>query len=170
MYFLESERLSLRMFCEDDLPAYRQMHSHPEVCQWFGDGQPLDRITTWRNVTAILGHWQLRGYGLWGVEEKATGELIGRVGFHNPDGWPGLELGWTLARHKWGQGFATEAARLCLEHGFSQFGFDHVISLIRPDNHRSIAVAERIGEQLEGETDLLGKRVLVYGISRDDAD
>ena len=165
---LETDRLILRMFAEKDLGAYRKMCSHPEVMRYMGDGKPLDRLIAWRHVCGILGHWQLRGYGLWAVEEKASGELIGRVGFINPDGWPGLEVGWTIAYERWGHGFATEAARACLAHGFTEFGFDHVISLIRPDNKRSIAVAERIREQREGMTELLGNEVIVYGIDKKD--
>lgn len=161
---IETDRLLLRMFMESDLEPYREIFHHPEVCRWLGDGEPPDRMEIWRQLAAILGHWQLRGYGLFAVEEKATGALIGRIGYINPDGWPGLELGWTLAAHRWGQGFATEAAKACLNHGFTEYGFDHVISLIRPKNQRSIAVAERIGEKLEGETELLGHQVLVYGI------
>ena len=115
-----------------------------------------------------LGHWRLRGYGLWALEEAATGRLAGRVGFFNPEGWPGFELGWTLAREFWGRGYATEGARRALEHAFTEMGREHVISLIRPDNLPSVRVAERLGERLEGRVELLGSPALVYGITRED--
>jgi RimJ/RimL family protein N-acetyltransferase len=75
-------------------------------------------------------------------------------------------LGWTIGREFWGKGFATEAARAALEYGFDVMRRDHIISLIDPDNGRSIAVAERLGQTLEGEREIAGYRLLVYGISR----
>jgi RimJ/RimL family protein N-acetyltransferase len=108
----------------------------------------------------------MRGYGYWGVVENETNELVGRVGFHNPEGWPGFELGWTIARDRWRRGYATEAARRALRYAFEELGQQHVISLIHPDNVASIAVAKKIGETLEGETTLFGtKPALIYGIS-----
>ena len=84
----------------------------------------------------------------------------------NPAGWPGFELGWTLGRDSWGKGFAIEGARRALEYAFTEMNRDHVISCIDPDNVRSIKVAERLGEKVEGRTQLLGNEVLIYGISR----
>jgi len=115
-----------------------------------------------------LGHWQLRGYGLWAVEERASGEMVGRIGCWNPEGWPGLEVGWTLRRRYWGRGYATEGARAALEYAFTQLGCRHVISLIRPANAASIRVAERLGERLEDRIELNGHEALVYGIGRED--
>jgi RimJ/RimL family protein N-acetyltransferase len=117
-------------------------------------------------MAAFLGHWCLRGYGMWALQDKYTGALVGRAGFLNPEGWPGFELGWTLAREYWGRGYATEAARRALAYAFDDLKRDHVISLIRPANAPSIRVAERLGESLEREVELMGSRALVYGISR----
>ena len=118
-------------------------------------------------MCAMIGHWHFRGYGIWAVEEKASGQFIGRIGLHYPETWPGFELGWTLARTAQGKGYATEAARRALEYAFVELNRDHVISLINPENQPSIRVAERIGETVEGQTELLGTEVLVYGIDRD---
>ncbi|HWY75115.1 MAG TPA: GNAT family N-acetyltransferase [Verrucomicrobiae bacterium] len=164
MITLETDRLILRMFKKEDMDAYSAICADPEVTRYLGDGKTLSRTDAWRQMAAILGSWQLRGYGTWVVEEKATGQFIGRAGFIHPDGWPEIEIGWVLARSHWGRGLATEAARTCLAHGFSDFGLTHVISLIHPENRRSIAVAERLGEVLEGSTELFGHRPLVYGI------
>jgi RimJ/RimL family protein N-acetyltransferase len=165
MITLETERLRLRMFRDDDLDAYARIVANPEVMRYLGDGQPLDRPNAWRQMAWILGHWALRGYGLWAVEERATGALIGRIGFINPEGWPGFELGWALGREHWGKGYATEGARRALAYGFDEMRRDHVISLIYPDNVASVRVAARLGEKLEGRTRLYGREVLIYGIS-----
>ena len=165
MATIETERLTLRMFREADFEEYFLICSDPEVMRFLG-GKPFNRMETWRHMACILGHWQLRGYGHWAVEEKATGKLVGRIGFMNPEGWPGFELGWTLGRAFWGRGYATEGARRALEYGFNELDHKHIISLIHPENKNSIHVAERLGEQVEGKTELLGHDVLIYGIDR----
>src|SRR5437868_6987682 len=164
---LETERLVMRMFREDDFETYAHMCADPLVMRYLAEGKTLSRMDAWRSLAAFIGHWTLRGYGMWGVEEKSTGQFIGRVGFFNPADWPGLELGWTFAREAWGNGFATEGARRALEYGFTEMNLDHVISLIYPDNAPSIRVAERIGETVEGKAVIFGKEDLVYGITRE---
>jgi RimJ/RimL family protein N-acetyltransferase len=81
-------------------------------------------------------------------------------------GWPGFEIGWTLSKEFWGKGYATEGARGALEYAFDELDQEHVISLIHPDNHASIRVAERLGEKPEGETEIQGLPVIIYGIDR----
>ena len=108
----------------------------------------------------------MRGYGHWAVESKETGRMIGRIGFLNPEGWPGFEIGWTLARHAWGKGYAIEGARAALRYAFTTLDKPHVISLIHPDNTASIRVADRLGERREGTARVSDVDVLVYGIDR----
>ena len=166
MITLETERLRLRMFRTADFEAYAAICADPDVMRYLGDGKPLSKADAWRQIAMILGHWSLRGYGLWAVEERATGALVGRIGLFEPECWPGFELGWMLRRASWGQGYAIEGARRALAHAFTEMGRDHLISLIRPANQPSIRVAEKLGETLEGRTDLFGHDVLVYGIAR----
>jgi RimJ/RimL family protein N-acetyltransferase len=163
---VETERLVLRMLREDDFEAYARIFTDPEVTRYLGDGSPLDRFGAWRSLAFNVGHWALRGYGMWAVEEKASGRLVGRVGAFYPEGWPDFEVGWALARDCWGKGYATESARCALAYAFTELGRDHVISLIHPANVASIRVAERIGERLERTSELFGRRVLIYGIDR----
>ena len=165
---LETERLRLRWFRESDFEQFCKITGDAEVMRFLGDGKPVDKLMSWRQMAAIMGHWYFRGYGVWAVEEKSTGNLVGRIGFMNPAGWPGFELGWTLARDSWGKGYATEGARRALRHAFTKMDRDHVISLIAPENVASVKVAERLGEKVEGETHLMGREVLIYGISRDE--
>ena len=162
---LTTERLRLRMLRDEDFDEYAAIHMDPDITRFTARVQ-FTRMDAWRHMAMILGHWVLRGYGMWAVEEIATGKLAGRVGFHNPDGWPAFELGWTIGKAFWGKGYATEAAKRCLDYAFDEMGRDHVISLIDPENVASIRVAERIGETLEGEEEVGGHRSLRYGISR----
>jgi RimJ/RimL family protein N-acetyltransferase len=165
---LETERLVLRMFRESDTDAYAEMLADPEVMRFLG-GRPMPRQEAWRNMAMVIGHWHLRGYGFWAVEEKESGELVGRVGCWEPEGWPQLEVGWTLRRRFWGRGYATEAARASMDYAFTKLDQTRVISLIAPENVNSIRVAERLGEKPEGEWEVFGTKVIVYAVRKAEA-
>lgn len=163
---LETDRLLLRMWREEtDFEPFANMCADGTVMRFLG-GKPLDKLEAWRNMAFHIGHWQLRGYGHWAVEEKSTGQFVGRLGFLNPVGWPAFEIGWTLSSQAWGKGYATEGARRALDYAFNELDKPHVISLIHPDNKNSIRVAERLGETVEGKTELFGSELLIYGIDR----
>jgi RimJ/RimL family protein N-acetyltransferase len=168
MVTLETDRLTLRMLRESDFEAYAEMCADPEVMRYIGDGQPLVRPMAWRNLAQMIGHWSLRGYGLWAAEERSTGVMVGRIGFWNPDGWPGFELGWMLRRPYWGRGYATEGARAALDFAFTRMERAAVISLIHPENTASIRVAQRLGERLVDSAELFGRPALVYQIVREE--
>jgi RimJ/RimL family protein N-acetyltransferase len=165
---LETERLMLRWFREDDFEQFCEMCADAEVMRFLGDGKPMEPMDVWRQMATIMGHWYFRGHGIWAVEEKSSGRLVGRIGLLYPAGWPGFELGWTLSRDSWGKGYATEGARRAMEYAFTEMDRDHLISLIAPANVASVKVAERLGEKVEGETHLMGRDVLIYGISREE--
>jgi RimJ/RimL family protein N-acetyltransferase len=166
MQALASERLVLRMFGQSDFDDYAEMCGDPDVMRFLGDGQPLSRADAWRNLAVVVGHWQLRGFGLWAVEEKRTGAFVGRVGCWQPEGWPGFEVGWALRRQFWGKGYATEAALHSVDFAFNKLGRERVISLIQPENSASIAVALRLGMSVDGFSQVLGRPVMVYGLDR----
>src|ERR1700731_1405449 len=163
---LETKRLLLRQFLQSDFDALARLSADPEVMKYLGDGKPKGRAEAWLMMASYLGHWELRGFGLWAVEERATGEFIGRIGLLNPEGWPGLEVAWTLVRERWGNGFATEGAKAALEYAFSVLKLDHIISLIHPDNAVSVRVALRLCEKRERQVKLMGVMRSVYGIHR----
>lgn len=163
----ETDRLFFRQLHDSDLDAYADMNADPEVRRYL-DGRVLERDQAWREMAMFLGHWELRGYGLWAAEHKRTGEFVGRIGLNNPEGWPGLEVGWALARQHWGHGYATEGGRAAIEHAFEFLGINHIISVIHPDNRPSIRVAERLGETFERAARVLREfEVVIYGRSRD---
>ena len=115
----------------------------------------------------LLGHWQLRGFGMWAVAERERPELlIGRLGPHQPEGWPDFEIGWAIARAHWGRGYATEGAAAAVRYAFEVLGRPRIVSLIDPANTRSAAVALRLGERRVGDWMLRGHRVDVYGLER----
>jgi RimJ/RimL family protein N-acetyltransferase len=166
---LTTQRLLMRGFQEFDLDAYALMSADPEGMRYVGSGQILTRQDAWRSMATIIGHWHLHGYGMWAVVEHQSGEMIGRVGCWQPEGWPGFEIGWTIRRAWWNNGFATEAAQAAISFAFENLNQSRVISLIRPQNAASIRVAEKLGEQLQGSLELLGSQALIYGLDRQTA-
>src|SRR6266480_2961349 len=104
MLTLETERLLLRPIRQTDLEAYAAMCADPEVMRYLGDRAVLSREDAWRQMAMLVGHWSLRGFGSWALEERATGRFLGRAGLHYPEGWPDREVNWALARQYWGKG------------------------------------------------------------------
>jgi RimJ/RimL family protein N-acetyltransferase len=161
---LETQRLRLRRPEERDLDALAALHADPLFMRYIANGKTMTRHETWRALAAMLGHWALRGYGLFAVEEKASGLTIGRIGLLNPEGWPGIEVAWGIARERWGQGFASEGAAAVRDYAFGTLRIPRLISLIHPDNAASAGVAVRIGERLSGSWDFDGTPIRVFAI------
>jgi len=163
---LITDRLRLRAFRKSDVDDYAAMNGDPEVARYLLGGAPWDGDRSWRHLAFTLGHWPLAGSGMWAVEQKETGTFVGMIGFAEPAGWAGFELAWKLARRWWGNGYATEGARAALDYAFTALNKDRVISLIHPENTASIRVAERLGESLQGRTEMMGEERLVYGMDK----
>lgn len=149
---LETDRLILRAFVPDDLDAWAAIMADPEVMTHLGG--PMIRTNAWRAMATTLGHWALKGYGMWAVERKTDRAMIGRVGMLQPEGWTGLEVGWTLGRPYWGQGYATEAGAAAMRYAFLTQPDDRIVSNIDPANTASQAVARRLGESNGPEAEL----------------
>ncbi len=165
---LKTESLRLRAFGKNDVDDYAALYADPEVLRHLANSQePWDRGRSSRHLAFLLGHWRIWDAGMWAVEHRETGEFLGSVGFAAPEGWPGFELAWILARRYWGNGYATEAAAAALAHAFTVWKKDRVVSFIRAENRASIRVAERIGERLEGPIHHLGREMMCYGLGRE---
>ncbi len=161
---VQTRRLLLRCFRADDLDAHAAMDADPEVMRYMGG--IVDREESWRRMAAHVGHWVLNGYGTWAVERKADGVLVGRIGLWKPEGWPGVEVGWKLVRHAWGNGYATEAARASIEWGWEMLDVPALISLIHPQNDASMRVAERLGMHRARHHTINGQRAIVFELAR----
>jgi len=167
---LETKRLRLRGFVAADIDAIASIYADPEVARFITmDGVPQSRLNTWKSMTNMMGHWALRGFGMWAVELKATQELIGFMGPHFPETWPGQEIGWAVARAHWGRGYATEGVRASLDYAFQTLRWPKVIHIINPANTRSIAVAEKIGSTKQDVWTMGERELLIYGQSNPSA-
>ena len=161
---LETERLLLRGWRDEDTAPWAELCADDEVMRSLGRAGGLALGDAWRDMAIMAGHWALKGYGHWVLELRATGELVGRAGLYYPPDWPALELGWTVARPHWGNGYAGEAARTAMGWARDELGTGHLISLIDDDNLRSQRVAEKLGMQQEGRVEVRGFDLRVYGI------
>jgi RimJ/RimL family protein N-acetyltransferase len=147
LFTIETPRLRLRPFREDDLDALAALYADADVMRFIGDGKTLDRAGAWRAIAQFLGHQQLRGYSTLAIEDRVTEEFLGECGPWYPDGWPTLEVGWLVAPDRQGQGIATEAGRAALDWCFAHLQVEQICSLIRPDNQASARVAQKLGAQ-----------------------
>jgi RimJ/RimL family protein N-acetyltransferase len=160
---VRTERLLLRGWDDGDFDAFAAILAEPDVAEGIGHSGPVPPGDAWRHMAQMAGHWALKGFGNWVLEEQDSGEVVGRAGLYEPHGWPGLEIGWMLGKPHWGRGYAPEAARASAEWARTQLGATHIVSVIHPDNARSIRVAEKLGEQVEGHFSHAGFDLLVYG-------
>jgi len=156
---LRTDRLILRANRESDLDAVAAFMASDRS---HIIGGPRDRVDCWKMIAGNLGHWALRGYGFWTMEDAASGQPAGGVGFVFREGWEEPELGWHVYGGFEGQGLAFEAACAARDHGAAHFGLNGVVSNIDPKNARSRALAERMGARVEREGTLLGHPCLVY--------
>ena len=160
---LRTERLLLRAPRFEDYERFVEMLGDPVVGAGLGKPDGLTAHEAWLDLSVLTAHWALRGFGHWVLEELDGGAVVGRAGLYHPPDWPGLEVGWTVAREHWGKGYAPEAGRAACAWAHDRLGSHHILSLIHPDNAQSIRVAEKLGETLEGRHRARGFELLVYG-------
>ena len=164
---IETQRLLLRPPALADFDQWALCAADPAVTEFIGGPQP--RPVAWRAFMAMAGSWSLAGFAMFSVLDKATGRWLGRVGPWRPDGWPGNEIGWGLAREAEGHGYAHEAAVAAVDWSFATLGWDEIIHCINPGNRRSEALAERLGSQRLRQTRLpppSATEVTIWGQSR----
>jgi RimJ/RimL family protein N-acetyltransferase len=157
---LETERLHLREWRESDLSAFAEFWADEATARFVGG--ICTREDAWRRLAMYMGHWALRGYGMWAVEDKASGHLAGYCGPWNPEGWPEREIGWGLLKAFHGRGYATEAARRARDFAYRELGWPTAVSYIAPENAASQRVAARLGAVFERPGELRGHPVGVY--------
>ena len=163
---LTTDRLVLRGLAASDFDAYAEMMADPEVARHLMDGRPLTRAEAWRQLAMFIGHWTLRGFGLWAVEERSTGRFLGRIGCLQPEGFPTFEIAYTLARGGWGHGYAREGAAAALRYAREVLKREKIGSIIRPANTASIRVATSLGG-VAGETvEFFGAPSTIYWYPR----
>ncbi|MDQ3982203.1 MAG: GNAT family N-acetyltransferase [Actinomycetota bacterium] len=157
---IETARLLIRLPKDEDAEPYLAIHSDPEVTRWLsGKAQSvedeLERITRRRELQ------RQDGFTMWTVEEKESREVVGLAGLFAVEGkGPDIEVAYHFRKDRWGRGYATEAARACLDYGFDVVRLERIVGLVVPENRASARVLEKCGMRLVGparhyDTDLL---------------
>lgn len=146
-YIFESERLGFRIWREPDRKIFAAINSDGENRKYFPG--KLTRAESDDLVDRFKTHMAAKGFGLWAVEIKETGEFIGYIGFSTvvfiADFTPCVEIAWMIKKSHWKKGYATEGARACLGYGFKKLGFDEVYSFTAKINEPSENVMKRLG-------------------------
>ena len=164
---LQTARLILRPPQAEDFDPWADFVADEEAARYLGGAQP--REIAWRSMCVMTGAWTVRGFSMFSVIEKESGRWVGRLGPWQPDGWPGTEVGWGIAREFWGRGYAPEGAAAAIDWAFDALGWDEVIHTIDPGNLNSQAVARKLGSSVLRQAVLpapLGDAVDVWGQTR----
>lgn len=165
---LETARLLLRAPRLEDFEAWAACTSDSQMMTFIGG--PQSRPIAWRAFMTMAGSWSLHGFAMFSVIERSSGRWVGRVGPWRPEGWPGNEIGWGLAREAEGKGYAYEAAVAATDWAFATLGWSDVIHCIDPANKRSEALALRLGSTRLRQTVLpppSANEVTVWGQTRE---
>jgi RimJ/RimL family protein N-acetyltransferase len=160
---IETDRLLLRPLGVTDLGEVVSMHAAPEVIRTMGR---FDRSQSLVRLELNEREWRDLGFGLMAIIERATGRFLGRSGLKYWPQFDETEVGWVLRPDTWGRGFAREAGRACVDWGFGSLDVPYLTAMIRPDNDRSIRVAERLGMRALRPDVLFDLPVVVYSLAR----
>ena len=159
--YIETPRMHLRMFQQEDWRDLHRYYSDAE-CTKYTIQSVLSEADSWRMMAGMLGHWYLRGYGPYALEEKSSGQVVGIAGMWYPQDWPEPEIKWGLSRAYWGQGLASEAARAVKQMVEKTLPGMSLISLIYAANERSKNVALALGAKFEREIEFRGNLAHIY--------
>jgi RimJ/RimL family protein N-acetyltransferase len=159
---LETERLNLCNWEQDDWLQFRAIAADPEVMRYIGDGTPWPEERARQFVERQIALFVERGFCLWKLSPKEGAGLIGFCGLQPLPESEEIEIGWWLARAWWGRGLATEAARAALRDGFERVGFERIVAIAQPANTASIGIMRKLGMHFERMTKPRGIPAAMY--------
>jgi RimJ/RimL family protein N-acetyltransferase len=145
---LETPRLILRPPIAEDFDGFCEFHADEQTMKYLGG--VVSKPEVWRRLRVVAGGWHLDGFHFFSVIEKSSSSWIGRIGPLYPFGWPEREVGWGLLSRFWGQGYAKEAAAICMDYVFDALDWERVIHTIHPENTASSAIAQSLGSYNQG--------------------
>ncbi len=163
---LTTPRLLLRGFTEQDVKPLYHLLNGPDVLRYFPNPDPPTQERVQKMVSRLLDHWAERGYGLWAVELRETGQFLGRCGLQFISETSETEIDFIFDAAFWGRGLATEAARASLRFGFQELPVESIVGIVHPNNKASQRVLEKNGMQYTERREYFGMPCLRYAIER----
>jgi ribosomal-protein-alanine N-acetyltransferase len=163
---LMTPRVILRPFTEQDIDPLHQILIGKDVLRYFPKTDPPQRERVERMVSSLLKHWEEYGYGLWAVESRSTGRLMGRCGLQYLPEMEEVEVDFILGREFWGQGFAAEAGRTGVRYGFEELGVESIVGIVHLENRASQRVLEKLGMTLKKRAQYFGMDCYQYSVDR----
>lgn len=163
---IPTPRLVLRPFSEEDVEPMYCILKEDGVLRYFPRTDPPPRERVQKMILGLLQHWQERGYGLWAVESRWSGELMGRCGLQYLPDTEEMEVDFILGKPFWGQGFATEAGRASVRYGFEELGVERVVGIVHLENRASQRVLEKLGMERLEQKPFFGMECYRYAIER----
>ena len=140
---LQSRRILLRAPAAMDFPVYKRFYADPGASRFYGG--PLTPDLAWRKLAYDLGHWALRGYGMWSIIEKASDTMIGSCGIVWAEGWPRHELTWWITPTRRRQGYALEASRAAIDWAHDSLGWPELETHMNDENAPARALVQKLG-------------------------
>lgn len=164
---IETPRLILRKMEIVDAPFFFELNSDPDVTKYTGDGGFKNLEESENIIKYVQGQYEKNGYGRWVVVEKETGNSTGWCGLKYHDEEKFVDLGYRFMKKYWGKGYATEAARPCLDYGFNVLKLDRIIGRVMKENTGSISVLKKMGMTYYKEDLCHGHDAFIYEIKKE---
>jgi ribosomal-protein-alanine N-acetyltransferase len=163
---LETERLLMRPIADDDFAPFAALYADPDVMRHIGLGIPLTTEQARDRLAYMVDHWRRHGFGMWSLRLKDDGTFIGRCGLRYLEDTPEIELGYTLHKAYWGQGFATESSRAVVRYAFEVLKLERLVAIAHPDNAPSVNVMRKVGMTFERTGEFYGSPCVLYAMGR----
>lgn len=155
-FTIDTERLLLRRWKGKDHAPFAAICGDPEVMRYIGNGSTRTAAQASRTIESFETEWDERGFGLFAVESKETGHLLGFAGLSWPDFLPevhpSVEIGWRFSKLSWGKGYASEAASAALSHGVNKLGINDIVSIYQVGNRASVHIMQKLGMIFDRKT------------------
>lgn len=161
-FTLETPRLRLREFRAEDAESLYALNADPDVMRYTGE-RGFENPASARHFLAQY-RYTPEHFGRWAVTHRESGEFMGFCGLKRPETGGQVDLGFRLFRRYWASGYATEAARACLQAGFEQFGLEEIMSRVMRENGPSISVLQKLGMTYREMVEADGEFWLIYAV------
>jgi RimJ/RimL family protein N-acetyltransferase len=149
---METERLILRPWHADDYDAYARFYESDPLSRF--SGGPMDSAVAWRHLASVIGHWTLRGYGVWAIEDRKTDILCGCAGAWRPQNWDRIEFAFWFTSEAFSRDLGAEGARRAFEEVCKTHPPSELVTYVPVEQHATQKIVESLGGEQRREFEL----------------